>query len=58
MMWLARVTVASTLAILYLYSVELFPTVIRGTCVGLCVVVDTIGGISAPYILLLVRIDK
>ncbi|KAK0095751.1 hypothetical protein PV326_007489 [Microctonus aethiopoides] len=53
MMWLARVTVASTLSILYLYSVELFPTVIRGTCVGLCVVVDTIGGISAPYILLL-----
>ncbi|KAK0182992.1 hypothetical protein PV327_001071 [Microctonus hyperodae] len=53
MLWLARVTVASTLAILYLYSVELFPTVIRGTCVGLCVVVDAIGGISAPYILLL-----
>ncbi|XP_008560270.1 organic cation transporter protein [Microplitis demolitor] len=50
-----RVTALSTLATIYLYTSELFPTVIRGTCLGLFIIISTIGGISGPYILILVN---
>ncbi|XP_034936989.1 organic cation transporter protein-like isoform X2 [Chelonus insularis] len=50
---LGKLTAVSTFAIIYLYTIELFPTVVRATSLGLCVIVSTIGSISTPYILLL-----
>lgn len=50
-----RVTVISTIAITYLYAVELFPTVVRGTCLGLCTVFAQIGSLSIPQVLSSVR---
>ncbi|XP_035719739.1 solute carrier family 22 member 8-like isoform X1 [Vespa mandarinia] len=46
-----RVSVISTIAITYLYAVELFPTVVRGTCLGLCTVFGEIGSLSIPQVL-------
>lgn len=53
MLLFGRVTIASTLSIAYLYTTEIFPTVIRGSCLGLCVVFAKIG--SLIDLLLLVR---
>ncbi|XP_032686039.1 solute carrier family 22 member 3-like [Odontomachus brunneus] len=47
-----RVIVTSTVAIAYLYTVETFPTVIRGSCLGLCVVFAKIGSLSMLHLLL------
>lgn len=47
-----KVTVTSTISIVYLYTVETFPTVIRGSCLGLCVVFAKLGSLSMPYSLL------
>ncbi|XP_067214835.1 organic cation transporter protein-like [Linepithema humile] len=47
-----RVTVASTISIAYLYTAETFPTVVRGSCLGLCVVFAKIGSLSMPYLIL------
>nr|KAF7423426.1 hypothetical protein H0235_008709 [Vespula pensylvanica] len=41
-----KVTVISTIAITYLYAVELFPTVVRGTCLGLCTIFTEVGSLS------------
>lgn len=41
-----KVTVISTIAITYLYAVELFPTVVRGTCLGLCTIFAEVGSLS------------
>ncbi|XP_011867686.1 PREDICTED: organic cation transporter protein-like isoform X2 [Vollenhovia emeryi] len=48
-----RVTITSTLSIAYLYTIEIFPTVIRASCLGLCVVFAKIGSLSIPHLLLL-----
>ncbi|XP_011702190.1 PREDICTED: organic cation transporter protein-like [Wasmannia auropunctata] len=53
MLLFAKVTITSTLSIAYLYTVEIFPTVIRGSCLGLCVVFAKIGSLSMPHLLLL-----
>ncbi|KAL0114913.1 hypothetical protein PUN28_010449 [Cardiocondyla obscurior] len=47
----ARVTVISTLSIVYLYSVEISPTVIRSTWLGLCVVCANLGNMSIILLL-------
>lgn len=49
-----KVTVTSTISIVYLYTIETFPTVIRASCLGLCVVFAKLGSLSTPYSLLLV----
>ncbi len=41
--------------ILYLFSAEQFPTVVRGVGMGGCVVVSRVGTMLAPYLLLLGR---
>ncbi|XP_015184454.1 PREDICTED: solute carrier family 22 member 8-like isoform X2 [Polistes dominula] len=46
-----KVTVISTIAVIYLYTAELFPTVVRGTCLGLCTVFAEIGFLSIPHVL-------
>ncbi|XP_077256243.1 solute carrier family 22 member 3 isoform X2 [Temnothorax americanus] len=53
MLLFGRVTIASTLSIAHLYTIEIFPTVIRGSCLGLCVVFAKIGSLSIPHLLLL-----
>lgn len=52
MLLFGKVTVASTISIGYLYTIETFPTVIRGSCLGLCVVFAKLGSLSMPYSLL------
>ncbi|CAL1683212.1 unnamed protein product [Lasius platythorax] len=53
MLLFGKVTVTSTISIAYLYTIETFPTVIRGSCLGLCVVFAKLGSLSMPYSLLL-----
>ncbi|XP_043593361.1 solute carrier family 22 member 8-like [Bombus pyrosoma] len=48
---IGRVAVMSTVSITYLYTIEIFPTVVRGTCLGLCTVFAKIGSLCTPYIL-------
>ncbi|XP_076182407.1 organic anion transporter 3 [Ptiloglossa arizonensis] len=52
MLLLGRVTVMSTVSIAYLYTIEIYPTVVRGTCLGLCTVFAKIGSLCTPHILL------
>ncbi|KYQ49143.1 Solute carrier family 22 member 3 [Trachymyrmex zeteki] len=53
MLLFGKVTVTSTLSIVYLYTVEIFPTVIRGRCLGLCVMSAEIGSLTILHLLLL-----
>ena len=41
---------SASFSIVYLYTAELFPTVVRSTAVGLCSMMASIGGISAPQV--------
>ncbi|XP_036145608.1 solute carrier family 22 member 8 isoform X2 [Monomorium pharaonis] len=52
-----KMTITSTLSIAYLYTVEIFPTVIRGSCLGLCVAFAKITSLSMLYLLLLKQIS-
>ncbi|XP_076650708.1 organic cation transporter protein isoform X2 [Halictus rubicundus] len=49
---LGRVAVTSTICITYLYTIEIYPTVVRGTFLGLCTVVAKIGSLCTPHVLL------
>ena len=37
-------------AIIYVYTAEMFPTVVRGTALGLCSLAGRIGGVIAPLV--------
>nr|XP_034187347.1 solute carrier family 22 member 8-like [Osmia lignaria] len=52
MLLFGRITVMSTVFVAYLYTTEIFPTVIRGTCLGLCTVSAKIGSLCTPHVLL------
>lgn len=47
--------VTSAYNVIYIFSAELFPTVIRNGAIGMSSVCSRIGGIIAAYLLLLVR---
>jgi hypothetical protein len=49
---------ASAFSIVYLYTAELYPTVVRSTAVGLCSMMARIGGISAPQVLFLLNLQN
>ncbi|XP_070155649.1 organic anion transporter 3 [Polyergus mexicanus] len=52
MLLFGKMTVTGTISIAYLYTVETFPTVIRGSCLGLCVVFAKLGSLSILHSLL------
>merc|ERR1719187_910465 len=41
---------AGNFSVVYMYTAEIYPTVIRNTAIGACSMVARIGGIAAPYI--------
>ena len=43
---------SGSIAIVYIYTAELYPSIIRSTAVGSCSFMARIGGISSPYIAL------
>lgn len=45
---------AAAYAVIYMFSAELFPTVIRNSCLGISSVCARVGGILGDYVLLLV----
>ncbi|RUS74807.1 hypothetical protein EGW08_017436, partial [Elysia chlorotica] len=47
---IGRMFSSGAYAILYLMSAELFPTVVRNSAIGMCNVVESLGGIISPYI--------
>lgn len=56
-MWLAvlgKCTISGSFALIYVYTVEIFPTVLRISGLGLCSMFARIGGMTAPYLLQLV----
>ncbi|XP_057297356.1 organic cation/carnitine transporter 2-like [Hydractinia symbiolongicarpus] len=44
---------APTFGLVYVYCVDLFPTIVRNLCVGLCVTVCRMGSVLAPQLILL-----
>lgn len=57
-MWLAilgKCFIAGSFSLIYVFTVEIFPTVLRISGLGLCSVFARIGGMTAPYLLQLVR---
>lgn len=52
---IGKMCIATTYAIAYNYSAEVFPTVVRNAGTGFSAMCGTIGSIAAPQIHLLVR---
>ncbi|XP_054004284.1 organic anion transporter 3-like [Hylaeus anthracinus] len=48
---LGREVVMSVTFIVYLYTIEIYPTVVRGTCLGLCTVFAKIGSLCTPHVI-------
>lgn len=56
-MWLAifgKCNISGSFALIYVFTVEIIPTVLRNSGLGLCSVFARIGGMTAPYLLQLV----
>jgi len=51
---IAKAAIAGSFAVLYNYSAELFPTVIRNSAIGICSMSARMGGALTPQITLLV----
>ncbi len=57
---IGKFLISMTFAIAYLYTAELFPTIVRNVAVGTASTFARIGSMSAPYIvdLLVIRVIK
>ena len=51
---LGRLGMAGCFSIIFLFSCELYPTVIRNVCMGACAFWARVGGILAPQLIFLV----
>ncbi|XP_063828851.1 organic cation transporter protein-like [Ostrinia nubilalis] len=47
---LGQIGAFSAFVLIYLYTTEIFPTVIRNSAMGMCSVFGRIGGIAAPFV--------
>lgn len=48
---LGKVNVSAAFAVMFLYSGEIFPTVIRNSALGIAAFFARVGGMIAPYII-------
>ncbi|XP_064650765.1 solute carrier family 22 member 15-like [Lineus longissimus] len=55
---MGKLTIAASFAVIYVYSAELFPTVIRNVAMGLTSVAARTGGIMSPLIIALIDIHR
>ena len=51
-----KLNISGSFSLIFVYTTEIFPTVLRLSGLGLCSVFARIGGISAPYLLRLVSV--
>jgi hypothetical protein len=49
---IGRFGIAGSFNMIYLYTTELFPTIVRSACLGTCSLAARVGGIIAPGIIL------
>jgi len=47
----AKVGAAAAFALVFLYAAELFPTVVRNACLGMCSLAARVGGITTPLVI-------
>lgn len=53
-----KVCISGSFALIYVYTAEIFPTVLRVSGLGICSISARFGGMLAPYLLNLVRLKK
>ena len=53
---IGKLVVSASYATIVLFSVEMFPTIVRNTALGLCGITGMVGYVVAPYIVDLVRL--
>lgn len=52
---IGRFGIAASFNMIFLYTTELFPTVVRSAALGTCSLVARVGGIAAPQVILFRR---
>lgn len=55
---LSKLCVTGTFGIVYLHTCELYPTCVRNGALGAMSTFARVGGVIAPYVMMLVRIIK
>lgn len=51
--FLGKFSISGSLCVAYVYAAELFPTEVRSIGIGFCSMIGRVGGIAAPFIILL-----
>lgn len=53
---MGKFAVSTAFAVVYAYTAELYPTVLRNTALGACSMASRIGSITAPYFIYLSKL--